>query len=189
MNPLSPYLIWFKIGGAVLAVLAIVACTHWIDANYYGLKISEMEKQHALAITIAQDRAAHQQEAADEITRKNDVAAAEARQKIVYRTQTLIQKVPEYVTHETDLRFPLPCGFVRLHNAAAGGVDAAAVPLPAGKADGDKCDVAASTAAGIIVGNYGLALSWKAERDGWWAWYDQQKANWDAYRASALKEK
>lgn len=189
MNPLSPYLIWIKIGAAALAAIVIGWSAHWVTANYYELKIAETEKQHALAITIAQDRAARQQEDADEITRKSDVAAAEARQKIVHRTQTLIQKVPEYVTHETDVRFPLPCGFIRLHNAAASGVAASAVPLPAGKTDGDQCDVAASTAAGVIVGNYGLALSLKSEVAGWRSWYDQQKANWDAYRASVTKEK
>jgi hypothetical protein len=188
MPDLNPYAIYFKIAGAVLLVLAIAFGVHWVDANYYGLKISEMEKQQALAITIAQDKAAHQQEAADKITHDLDVKNAEDHQKIVYRTQTLIQQVPQYVTPETDARFPLPCGFIRLHNAAAGGVDAAAVALPAGKSDGDKCDVAASTAASIIAGNYGLALGWKADSLNWQKWYDQQKTNWDAYRASVKKE-
>lgn len=188
MNPLSPYLIWIKIGAAVLGGLLIATAAWWVTATYYRLKITDMKLIQSQAVVIAQDKAAHQQEAADEITRKQDVANAEAKQKIVYRTQTLIQKVPEYVTPQTDARFPLPCGFIRLHDAAANGLDVAAVPLPAGKSDADECPVAASTAASIIVGNYGLALGWKADANTWRSWYDQQKTNWDAYRASVKKE-
>jgi hypothetical protein len=186
---LNPYAVYFKIAGAALLALAIGAASWWVTATYFRLQISGMEKQQALAITIAQDRAAHQQEDADKITHDADVANAEAHQKIVYRTQTIIQKVPEYVTPETDARFPLPCGFLRLHDAAASSVDPSAVSLPAGKSDFDKCDVTTSVAASAIAGNYGLALGWRADLNAWSNWYTNQKTNWDAYRASVMKEK
>lgn len=188
MNPLTPYLIWIKIAGAAVAAAAIAFGAWYVTSDHYELKIADMKIIQQKDIIIAQGRAADQQEAADKITHDIDVAAAEARQKIVYRTQTLIQKVPEYVTPETDARFPLPCGFIRLHDAAARGVDAASISLPAGKSDRDECGVATSTASSIIVGNYGLALGWKNDLINWQLWYDQQKTKWDAYRASVKKE-
>jgi hypothetical protein len=70
-------------------------------------------------------------------------------------TRTLIEKVPIYVSATTDTRFPLPWGFVRLHDAAAVGDDlSAAAPSP-GRPDGAPSDVRASEAAGVVVANYG----------------------------------
>lgn len=188
MNPLSPYMFWIKLAGAALLAIALAAGAWWITATYFRLQISDMEKLQALAIIIAQDKAAHQQEDADKITYAINTAAVEARARQLQQIIANLQKVAQYVSPETDRAFPLPCGFLRLHDAAANGIDAAAVSLPTGKADTDKCDVKASAAAGIIQDNYGLALGWKAERDSWWQWYVKQKASWDAYRASAKKE-
>lgn len=189
MNSLSPYLIWFKIGGAVLAAIVIGWSSHWVTATYYKLQISETEKQHALQIIIAQDKAADAQKKADDITYGVNAEAAEARARRLENVIANLRKVADYVSPETDRLFPLPCGFVRMHDAGARDISAAAVALPAGKADGDKCDVTASSAASIIQRNYGIALDWKGEVDGWWRWYDKQKANYDAYVASLKKEK
>lgn len=86
-----------------------------------------------------------------------DHAVAEAKAQAAIRTltRTHIKEVPVYVTAETDRRFPLPVGFVRLHDAAALGVDVSAVPDPAGRADGAASTVAPSDAAQTIAGNYG----------------------------------
>lgn len=182
MSPLAPYLIWFKIGGAALAAVVIAWGAHWTTATYYRLQISEGEKRHALEIIIAQDKAAEAQEAADKITYGVNAEAAEARAKRLEIVISNLQKVRSYVPPEVDRLFPLPCGFVRLHDAGARGIDAATVSLPTGKTDSDQCDVAPSVAAGIVQRNYGLALDWKGEVDGWWKWYGEQKANYDAYR-------
>jgi hypothetical protein len=70
-------------------------------------------------------------------------------------TRTLIQKVPVYVSATTDLRYPLPLGFVRLHDAAVAGDHlSAAAPGSVGPDDAPS-GVAASAAAAVIVGNYG----------------------------------
>lgn len=185
----APYAGWLKLAAGVAAAAAFAYSVHWVDANYYGLKIADMRMQQQQAIIIAQDEARHQQEEADKITASLNAAALEARNHQLERMIANLGKVPQYVTPQTDARFPLPCGFARMHNADALAIDPAAVPLPAGKTDGERCEVAASAAIGIIGRNYATALGWKAELDTWRSWYDQQKAKWDEYRASAQKEK
>jgi hypothetical protein len=183
MTPLSPYMIWIKIGLAVFGCALISFVTWYVVSDHYELKIADMVKLQQAQIIIKQDEAAHKQAAADKITRDEDVANAQAHQQI--KTVYITQKVPTYVSAETDSRFPLSCGFVRLHDAYAANVDPAAVSLPAGLADTDKCPVAPSVAAAIIGDNYGLALGWRADLQAWQRWYDRQAALWN----DALKEK
>ncbi len=47
-------------------------------------------------------------------------ASQQARTQIVI--QTIVKKVPVYVTKQADAHCTIPLGFVRLHDAAAGGV-------------------------------------------------------------------
>lgn len=178
--------VWLKIAGPVAAGLVIAAFSWWVTATYFRLQISETEKRHALEVIIAKDNAAEQQEAADQIKYAVDAEAAEARARRAEIALANMQRIASYVSPETDRLFPLPCGFVRLHDAGARGLDVAAVSLPAGKTDGDRCEVTTSFAAAIVQRNYALALDWKAEVDNWWDWYDRQKAQWDAYRVKAL---
>ena len=49
----------------------------------------------------------------------------------------------------------MPWGFVRLHDAAAAGDDLSAAAASLTRPDDAASDVAASEAAGVIVGNYG----------------------------------
>lgn len=177
---LSPYMLYIKIAGAVLAFAAIFGSGMWLEGTIKDKTILTMQRDAANAVVKAQNDAEAHQAAADKITHDQDVANATAHQKIVTVTQHIIQKVPVYVTAQTDNLFPLPCGFIRLHDAAASGTDPAAVPIPAGKSDADKCDVTASYAASIIAGNYGLALGWRADVQTWEKWYADQAAIWNA---------
>lgn len=68
------------------------------------------------------------------------------------RTQTIIQKVPVYVSEAADRACTVPVGFVRLHDAAAAGLPA---PEPGGSADAAGSGVALSTVAAVTAGNYG----------------------------------
>jgi hypothetical protein len=74
-------------------------------------------------------------------------------------TQSLQREIPSYVTPATDRAFPLPVGFVRLHDAAATGV----LPGPAGATDASASDVTASQAASVIAANYGTCLAIRAQ--------------------------
>jgi len=74
------------------------------------------------------------------------------RERVVRQVIHDIQReTPRYVTPSTDAAFPLPVGFVRLHDAAA----AADLPGPPGPADAQASGVTASDAASVIAGNYG----------------------------------
>ena len=80
-------------------------------------------------------------------------AKAQEHIRIVYRT--LRAEIPAYVTPETDRRFALPVGLVRLHDAAARGVEVSRVPDPAERPDGAASGVQPSDLADALVENYG----------------------------------
>jgi len=105
-------------------------------------------------------------------------ADVERRQVVVrYVTRTLIERVPIYVSPEVDRRYPLPVGLVRLHDEAAAGVSP--VPGSAGEPDDAPSDVAASTLASTLIGNYGDYYACREQVRGWIAWSEQQKQVWN----------
>jgi hypothetical protein len=61
------------------------------------------------------------------------------------------REAPRYVSPSTDAAYPLPVGFVRLHDAAA----TARLPGPPEPADAQASTVTASDAATVIASNYG----------------------------------
>lgn len=105
------------------------------------------------------------------------VEAARAETRIVYRTIT--ERIPVYVTPEIDRDYLLPVGFVRLHDAAAGG-SAATLPDSAGEPADAPSGVPLSSAAATIVGNYAGCTDDRARLKGWQDWYAEQRAAWDA---------
>lgn len=140
-----------------------------------------MSAQAALKAAIAQTRAAidvvdrTQQAATVTEGVGRAVEATQVETRIVYRTIT--ERIPVYVTPETDRAVTLPLGFVRLHDAAAAG-SVAALPDRAGQPADAPSGVALSAAAGTIVGNYGTCLEWRNQVIGWQAWYAEQSAIW-----------
>jgi hypothetical protein len=68
-------------------------------------------------------------------------------------TRILTKEIPVYVAPETDVRFALPDGFVRLHDAAAAGLPAGAISPT--EPDDTASDFTFAQAAGVIVANYG----------------------------------
>jgi hypothetical protein len=176
---LTPYLMWIKIGAAVLVIGGAFGSGIWLEAKIKDDTILTMQKNAANALAAADAATAKRQAAADQITHDTDVANALAHQKIVTVSQKIIQKVPVYVDQKTDASFPIPCGFAVLHDAAASGSDPSTVPIPAGKSDADICPVTASTAASIIASNYALALGWRQDAIAWENWYAAQSAAWN----------
>lgn len=100
------------------------------------------------------------------------------RQTVRVETRTIIEKVPVYVTVEADRLYPVPVGFVRLHDAAAAG-SSATLPDGAGEPADAPSGLAFSAVARTVVGNYGQCLEWRAQLIGWQDWYGAQKAAWD----------
>lgn len=74
------------------------------------------------------------------------------RVRTVYQTiHDLQREVPRYVPPSTDATYPLPVGFVRLHDAAA----TSTLPGAPGDTDAQASTVTASAAAAVIADNYG----------------------------------
>jgi hypothetical protein len=104
----------------------------------------------------------HAAQAAVRVTQRQAAASEaiavrdqQAEDRVRTVTRRLIERVPVYVTPQTDRDFPLPWGFVRVHDAAIGGDDLSAAAPGAGQPDDAASDVAASEAAAVIAGNYG----------------------------------
>jgi hypothetical protein len=131
----------------VLAALAAVAgfAGGW---QVHGWRDASAELSAArTAVRVAERQAAVGQQVA--------VSDQQAQDHVRTVTRILIRKVPQYVSPTTDVRFPLPWGFVRLHDAAAAGVDLPALAAGPARPDDAPSDVAASAAASVIVANYG----------------------------------
>jgi hypothetical protein len=80
---LNPYMLYLKIGGAVLACAAVFGSGMWLEGTVKDRAILKMQRDAAQAeVAAANDAAAHQA-AADKITHDRDVANAAEHQKIV----------------------------------------------------------------------------------------------------------
>lgn len=86
-------------------------------------------------------------------------------------TRTITREIPHVLPVEVDQRFPLPNGFVRLHDAAALGT----VPDTASVPDGAASDVTASEAASVIVDNYGTYYQTREQLLALQDWIRQQQ--------------
>jgi hypothetical protein len=104
------------------------------------------------------------------VSQRVAVTSQQAQDHVRTVTRTLIQKVPDYVSPTADAGFPLPWGFVRLHDAAVAGVDLSAATAGPGGPDDAPSDVAASSAAAVIVANYGDCHADQARLAAFQAW-------------------
>jgi hypothetical protein len=115
----------------------------------------------AVVVTVSRQAAVSQRIA---------VTAQAAQDRVRTVTRTLIQEVPTYVAPETDTRYALPWGFVRLHDAAAAGVDLPPAPEGPAEPDGAASDTTVSVAARVILSNYGACHADQARLAALQAW-------------------
>lgn len=155
----------YVIGGAMIALVAGFG-GEWTRGKIDAANYEKLELSIAAANQRALTQAISTQKSLDAASAAADEAAIKKQQVIVTQTKTVIEKVPYYVSAETDATFPLPCGFIRLHDAAASGADPATVAIPAGLTDASACPVKASDAAVIIAENYGNYRAIAAELTG-----------------------
>lgn len=101
------------------------------------------------------------------------VETQQARTRIIYRD--IIREVPVYVSPETDRRYPLPVGFVRVLDAAAGQTT---VPDGPRQSDDDPSAVTASVAAGVLTDWAGMYYACRAQVVGWNEWHGEQAREW-----------
>jgi len=165
---------WVALAAAVLALLAGV--------HHHGVTQGRDREKAAQAARMERARkdVVRREAKADAITadvgKKSETRQAEIR----WRTITTIREVPVYVRPETDRRYPIPVGLVRVHDAAARGLDPSVVPDPAGRPDDAPSGVAASALGETLAANYGSCLADLERFRDLQSWVDQQKAAWDA---------
>jgi hypothetical protein len=92
--------------------------------------------------------------------------------KLKIVTRTLVRKVPVYVTKETDRRFAVPVGLVRLLDAASRNK----FPGTPGAIDGSASDVAISEVARVGVTNYGMCQKWRYDLLALQGWVREEQA-------------
>jgi len=135
---------------------------------------AKQAKADLRAARIVVDRTQEAATITQDISASVDQRRAETR--IVYRTIT--ERIPVYVTPEIDRAYPVPYGFVRLHDAAAVGAPPA-LSDGTGQPDDAPSGVAISAVAGTVTGNYGQCYAWRDQLIGWQDWYRQQQAAWE----------
>jgi hypothetical protein len=131
----------------------------WKAPKSLAQQLAELKALQAKADRQARTIQTNQQSASAAISERQVVV----QERIRFQTRTIIEKVPIYVTRETDQRYPLSNGFVLLHDAAATGADPDALSGAASEPHDAASDVASSQAIGVIAGNYGSCRS-DAER-------------------------
>jgi hypothetical protein len=164
--------------GVYLLIAGVAAGAYWYSGEQ-GYKRAHREdvaaqklidSQHALedqaAITAAIKVGMIHQQALDAAVQKTADAAAKAREAQQQKTIDNLKRIASHVTPETDRTFPVPCGLLRMHDAAALGIAPEGLSNPPGLADGDSCPVTASHLAEVIVTNYGLYHEAEVQIDG-----------------------
>ena len=129
----------------------------------------------ALGADLAREKGAHladlQAVQASQAADREHQAAAEG-VRTVYRT--IEREIPAHVTAEADAHFPLPVGFVRVHDAGALRLPVADVPDPAGRPDDAASELAASEVARTIAWNYEACADNSERLRAWQAWWNGQ---------------
>lgn len=166
MNMLLPA--WAKYLAIAAAALALYAFGRLDGARIEGAKHADYVAQQAgRAVRIIQ--------AQQKVSTDVQIHYVERIKVIKEKGDVVIKEVPVYITAETDRRFPVPGGFVRVHDAAARG-EPAGTPADS---DGEASAVTASAAAETIAANYADCRRYAEQVTGWQEFYQRlsQTAN------------
>lgn len=170
LRPLTPY-----IAGALIVTHGGV----YLIGRHHGAEAEKAAEAKRLA--KAQKAVVRREKKAEATTKKVADKITAQQVRIEYRTKTIIEKVPVYVTAEADAACSVPVGFVVLHDAAASGSEAKLPAAPGGSVEAPS-GVALSTVSETVAVNYGIAYQWRAEALGWREWYERQASEWNARR-------
>jgi hypothetical protein len=174
--------------GSYLAAAALIAIAIWF-AHGRGIAQGKAEVEAAQKKALAADSAANA-ELASALGKLNVKIVAdygEDRTRAVYLTRTIVERIPVYVTEETDRRYPLPCGLVRLHDAAFLAADPATLAATGCKADDAPAPATASAISRNDAEWAGYCHQVEAQRDALKAELQGVYKAWDDYRASLAR--
>lgn len=144
-----------------------------------GYKLRSLQADHAaLRAVQAQvkvvERVVYRERAQADVTSAVETRAAAERVRVETIIRTIIKEVPKYVTPQTDTRFALPLGLIRVHDAAALGVDVSSLSYAAGQSDDAPAPAKPSELAATIADNYGVCLATGAQLIGLQSWVRAQ---------------
>lgn len=140
------------IGAAAVLAFGTYKVVHKMD----DAALARVNAAVAEANVQAQKQSADLLAAQARLSQQTGGAEAVAQNTIAARTNTIIQKVPTYVTVTQD-RACVPYGLVRVLDASALGLDPADLVPPPGQSDDACAPVATSDLARSVAGNYGTA--------------------------------
>lgn len=152
-------------GSWIAAALAVFLALWWYGNHQFNKGVAWQLAQDAEFIANMKPK----QAAATERVR---IVFIEKAAEIKWRTKTITERVPEYVTAKDDAGCTVNAGAVRLHNAAAQGI----VPGSPTGTDAAPSGVALSTLTETVTSNYGTAHICAARLEAWQQWYLAQKA-------------
>ena len=163
-------------------MLAIGFTTGWTVRDW---KAGADGAADARAETKEVIRVVYRERAQADITTAIDTRATADQVRIRTITQTIIKEVPVYVPAEADLRYTLPVGLVRLHDAAATGAAGRPFSDAPGRPDDpagflEPSDVAPSRLGTFIAENYGVCHADAARFSALQDWVRQQQAPMNA---------
>lgn len=161
--------------GLFLAALALL-----IGLNRCGYQDGVKHEQDAQAARVAKAQKAvvKREKKADAISTNAGKSLERVRIETRYRTKTITERIPIYVTSQADAQCVVGAGFVGLWNQAASGREAELAGLASGSLDAPSGVRLSDVLAGTVA-NFGIAYDWKAEAMTWRAWYGAQKAAWE----------
>lgn len=167
-------------------MLAIGFASGWTVRDWKASADTASARVHAAEVRVAAIRDALDRERDQtDITTAVDGRATAEQTRIRTVTQTIIKEVPVYVPAEADLRYALPVGLVRLHDAAATGTAGRPFSYAPGQPDDpagflEPSDVAPSRLGTVIAENYGVCHADAARFSALQDWVRQQQAAMNA---------
>ena len=161
-------------------VIAALCFTAGVSAGWTARdwKQGRADADRAEAEVVYRDRIIWRERAQADVSAEVEREAVKEQVHVRTVTETIIKEVPIHVPAEADVRFALPAGLVRVHDAAARGDP---LPDPAREPDAaagslEPSDVPPSRLATVIALNYGTCRADQARLAGLQGWIRQQQA-------------
>jgi len=152
-------------GSWIAAALAVFLALWWYGNHKFDAGVKWQLAQDAEFIANMKPKQA-------KATERVRVVFIEKAAEIKWRTKTITERVPEYVTPKDDAGCVVNNGFKRVHDAAAGGT----VPGSPAGTDGAPSGIALSSVSETVAANYGTAHLCAARLEAWQSWYLAQRA-------------
>lgn len=164
-------------------MLAVGFAWGWTVRDWKASADTARARIRAAEVRVAEIRDALDRERAQaDVTTAIDTRSVADQARIRTITQTIVKEVPVYVPAEADLRYALPVGLVRLHDAAAAGLPLSDAPGQSDDPAGflEPSDVAPSRLGTVIAENYGVCRADAARFSDLQDWVRQQQAAMNA---------